>query len=78
MGVYELAPEFQITVTLEDGQLQLQATGQQKVPIFAESDSEFFLRVVDAQVTFVRDGTGAATSLILHQGGADQTARKIR
>ncbi len=78
VGVYELAPEFQITVTLEDGQLQLQATGQQKVPIFAESDSEFFLRVVDAQVTFVRDGTGAATSLILHQGGADQTARKIR
>lgn len=77
VGVYELTPEFRITVTLEEGQLHVQATGQQKFPIFAESETEFFLRVVDAQVTFVRDEAGEATALILHQGGADQTATKI-
>ena len=31
-----------------------QATGQQKVEVFPSSETEFFLKVVDAQITFVR------------------------
>lgn len=71
-GVYTLdaAPAFKLTVTLENGQLQVQATGQQKFPIFAESQSRFFYKVVDAQITFAPD------HLILHQAGANQKATK--
>ncbi|MEM7415105.1 MAG: serine hydrolase [Gemmatimonadota bacterium] len=76
VGEYELAPNFSIVVTMNDGALFVQATGQPQFPIFAESDTEFFLRVVDAQVTFVEED-GVVTSMILHQGGADQPARKI-
>ena len=76
-GVYQLAPSFTITVTVEDGALHVQATGQPRFPIFAESEDFFFLRVVDAQVTFTRTD-GVVTGLVLHQGGADQPARKIR
>lgn len=76
VGVYELVPEFRITVTLEEGSLHVQATGQPKFPVFAESESKFFLKVVDAQVTFVTEN-GEVTSLIMHQGGVDQTARKV-
>ena len=54
----------------------LQATGQPKFEIFAASDKEFFLKVVDAQITFVKDGQGNVAQLILHQGGADQPAKK--
>jgi len=76
VGVYELTPEFRLTLTLEDEGLHLQATGQAKLRIYPESDRDFFLRGVDAQVTFViEDGTTSA--LILHQNGVDQRARKV-
>ncbi len=78
VGVYELVPGFEMTVTLEDGQLHVQATGQPRFPVFAESETKFFLRVVDAQVTFVRDESGEVTQLILHQAGQNAPGRKIR
>ena len=43
--------------------------GQPNVPFHAQSPTEFFTDVVDAQITFVRDEPGPATSVILHQGG---------
>jgi len=72
VGEYELAPTFHIVVTREGAGLFIQATAQPKFPIFAESESEFFLKVVDAQITFSRDG------LILHQNGQNLPGRKIR
>jgi len=71
VGTYELAPEFSIVITLESGQLMEQATNQPKFPIFAESPTEFFLKVVDAQIEFVKNDKGEVTQLILHQGGRD-------
>jgi hypothetical protein len=78
VGVYQMTPEFLLTVTLEQDGLHVQATGQPKLPIFAESETRFFLRAVDAQLTFVRDDAGAVTALILHQGGRDQRAERVR
>jgi Tfp pilus assembly protein PilF len=37
----------------------------------------FFLKVVDAQIEFVKDASGAVTALVLHQGGRDQKAPRI-
>ena len=76
VGVYELAPTFKITVTLEESGLSVQATGQPKIPVFAESETRFFMKVVEAQVEFVVEA-GAVTAMILHQGGAAQRAAKI-
>jgi serine-type D-Ala-D-Ala carboxypeptidase/endopeptidase len=72
VGTYELAPTFHIAVTREKARLFVQATGQPRFPIFAESDSTFFLKVVDAQVTFSKDG------LVLHQNGRDLPARRLQ
>lgn len=74
VGTYALNPTFEIAIVLEGEQLMTQATNQPKFPIFAESENKFFLKVVDAQLEFVRDTKGAVTSLILHQGGRAQTA----
>lgn len=46
------------------------------IPLFPESERDFFLKVVDAQITFVTDNQGHATELILHQNG-DQSAKRI-
>jgi CubicO group peptidase (beta-lactamase class C family) len=69
VGEYELAPTFVMKVTLEDGALQTQATGQPKIPIYAMSEDTFFPKVVDAEIQFAKDASGAVTGLVLSQNG---------
>ena len=76
VGTYALSPDFSLVITLEGGQLMSQATGQGKFPLFAESDTKFFLKTIDAQVEFVKNDKGEVTGLILHQGGRDTNATK--
>lgn len=71
VGTYELAPNFQFVITLEGDHLVSQATGQSKIPIFPESETMFFPKVVDAEIEFVKNDKGEVTHLILHQGGRD-------
>ncbi|MGH9855824.1 MAG: hypothetical protein ACREBD_38810 [Blastocatellia bacterium] len=52
--------------------------GQPKAELFAESETKFFFKTVDAQVTFVKDDKGVVTHLILHEGRGARTANKIR
>ncbi len=78
VGDYLLVPGFVITITREGEQFFLQATGQPKFDLFAETQTDFFLKVVDAQITFVKDDKGQATQLVLHQNGVDQAAKKIK
>jgi len=63
-------------ITLENGQLMAQATGQSKFALFAESETRFFLKVVDAQIEFFRNDKGEVTHLVLHQGGHDTPGMK--
>ncbi|HKV93245.1 MAG TPA: serine hydrolase [Candidatus Angelobacter sp.] len=76
VGTYELAPEFSIAITLEGDHLMAQATNQRKNPLFAESETLFFLKVVDAQVEFVKNDKGEVTAMILHQNGHDTKGMK--
>jgi CubicO group peptidase (beta-lactamase class C family) len=76
-GRYELAPDFILTVSREGDHLFTQATGQLKFEVFPESDHDYFLKVIDAQITFITDSQGRASNLILHQGGVDQNAKRI-
>src|SRR5262249_15050437 len=55
--------------------LQAQLTGQPSFEVFPESETNFFYKFVDAQLTFVKGTDGKVTELILHQNG-DKTARK--
>jgi len=74
-GTYQLAPNVNISITLAGDQLLSQVSGQNKFPIFPESQTHFFFKVVDAQIDFGRDDQGAY--LVLRQGGQDQKARRI-
>ena len=71
VGTYRLAPNFRLAITLEDGQLVSQGTNQGKVPMFAESETMSFLKLVDAQIEFVKNEKGEVTNLVLHQNGRD-------
>jgi TolA-binding protein len=60
-GEYQLAPTFTITITSENGKLMAQATGQSKFELFPSSETDFYIKVVSAQVTFVKDASGNVT-----------------
>jgi D-alanyl-D-alanine-carboxypeptidase/D-alanyl-D-alanine-endopeptidase len=77
VGEYLLAPGVILKVARTGPRLSVQLTGQPALELFAEKEGEFFLKTVDAQVSFVKDASGAVSSAILHQNGRDQTARKV-
>ncbi len=77
VGRYELMPGFVLTVTREAEHLFAQATGQPRFEIYASGDHDFFLKAVDAQITFQTDDQGRATGLVLHQNGADRPGKRI-
>ncbi len=68
VGKYQLAPQFFISVSIEEGHLYAQATGQQKFELFAYDKDEFFLKVVDAQIKFNIENS-EVISLTLIQNG---------
>lgn len=73
-GVYDLAPTFSLTIAAVDGKLTVQATGQSAFEMLAEGSDAFFLRDIDARITFTRSDAGAVTGLILHQNGRNAPA----
>ena len=77
IGKYELMPNFILTVTKESQQMKAQATGQPAFDIFPKSENEFYLKVVNAQLTFNINDLGNVISVTLHQGDQDIEGKKI-
>jgi len=78
VGTYRLDGGVTLLVTLEDGALFVEHAREGRFPIFAESETEFFLRAANVQITFTRDESGAVDGLVLHQGGRDSLATRVR
>jgi beta-lactamase regulating signal transducer with metallopeptidase domain len=76
-GTYKMNENAVITVTRDGQRLLAQLTGQIPAEIYPESSTQFFYKVVDAQISFVGDAHAPATALVLHQNGADTTAPRI-
>jgi CubicO group peptidase (beta-lactamase class C family) len=76
VGMFELRKGFDLTVTLENGQLIIQATGEGKVPLYAETETKFFATVIPVGIEFVKDGQGKVTDLVLHRNEHDMKAPK--
>jgi len=79
IGTYQLAPSFFIEITVEGNQIYAQATNQPRIELFAESEDNFFLKVVAANVTFqIDETTKLPVSLILEQGGGKTKGMKVK
>ena len=72
IGDYALTPAITMTIAIDNGHLTAQLTGQGKNQIFAQTETLFFLKAVDAQIEFAAD----AGSLVLHQNGRDMKATR--
>ncbi len=54
-GMFQLRPGWILTITLEDGKLMTQATGEGKFPMRAETPTRFFVAAYQAAVIFKPD-----------------------
>ena len=78
VGKYELAPGFVLTVIKYESQLKVQATGQGENAIYPNSENVFYLKVVNAQLTFNSNEEGEVQSVTLLQGGMETTGKKMK
>jgi CubicO group peptidase (beta-lactamase class C family) len=76
-GNYELARDVVLTIRREGDRAFARVTGQGELEIFPESDYEYFVKGVDAQLSFVRDVALRVSGLVLRQGGRNMNARRI-
>jgi CubicO group peptidase (beta-lactamase class C family) len=76
-GDFELMPGFILTITVDGDRIFTQATGQSKVEIYPESETRFFLKVVEAVLDFVVDESGKCNKVVLHQGGQEIEGKRV-
>ena len=76
-GLYEFPNGIQITVTTKDKRLFAQAKGQPSGELFPQSELKYFLKLVNAQVEFIRNESGKITEMIVFQAGLEIKGEKI-
>jgi CubicO group peptidase (beta-lactamase class C family) len=72
-GVYEIDsdPKFSLDIRLENGQLVVHSPSRPKYQLFAESQNEFFAKVISTEFEFLRNDSGRVAHLVLHHGGEE-------
>lgn len=75
VGTYQIAPDLDVRITLEDGQLMSQLTEQHKLAVFPSSRSRFFTRT-NMELEFIPSPGGQIKEVLLHQANEDLTGRR--
>jgi uncharacterized protein DUF3471/copper type II ascorbate-dependent monooxygenase-like protein len=70
-----LGPKF--TIQREGDKLFFIASGQPRIQAFPESETKFFFKVVDAQVTFIKNDSGEVTELLFQMNNRNIRAKKV-
>jgi tetratricopeptide (TPR) repeat protein len=78
IGTYELIPGFQIEVTIDQDKIFGQVIGQPQFELFSKNETEFYLKVVDAQIVFSNNDEGEVDTLTLYQGGKVMPGKKLK
>jgi CubicO group peptidase (beta-lactamase class C family) len=76
-GQYELQPGFMIAISEENGQLFGQGTGQPRVQLTPNSETEFTVESIGAVITFDKNDEGNIHQLTLKQGGGEFKAPRM-
>ena len=75
VGRYELEPGYVLSITKDRDRLMVQAPEVPKYELIPESDTKFFVDVQEGWITFVKNGDGKVTHLMIQP--ADSKAKKI-
>ena len=75
-GVYQLRPDYRLTLTQVDGRLLLGAPGQPGVPLWTVGPDLFEAAALALEVAVKRDGE-TVSAITLRQGGDEREAARI-
>ncbi len=78
VGVYSVGEAMSFDITLGEEGLMMEPKGQRKVQIFPQSETKFFLTVVDATLQFQADEDGNITGLEYSQAGRKTQFKRIK
>jgi CubicO group peptidase (beta-lactamase class C family) len=78
-GRYDFDKKHHAYITLENGMLQMEAPqgGLPKSPLFAQDETNFYLKIIDARIEFVKDASGNISELIAHYNGKNEICKKV-
>lgn len=65
VGTYKHEDGFLLSIIKEDNRLFAKPDGQRKIELFPESKTEFFHKMIDVQITFIKDDFGKISRLVL-------------
>jgi CubicO group peptidase (beta-lactamase class C family) len=77
-GEYEIGPNFMLKISLVNGILQAEPTGQPKTELQPESEDTFYIAEADAELVFEKDASGKVTGAKLFQGKRINPIKKIK
>ncbi len=77
VGKYEISPDTLVTITRLGKYLMARVTGQIRSVIYPESETRFFYKYQEVQITFNVDDNGKAVSLTLHRNGKDSIGKRL-
>ncbi len=79
IGRYDFDKKHHVYITLENGTLQMEAPqgGLPKSPLFAQDETNFYLKIIDARIEFVKDAAGNITELISHYNDKIEVCKKV-
>lgn len=80
VGEYAFDKKHHAFITLENNTLQIEAPAGNlpKSPLFPKDETNFYLKIIDARIEFLKDAEGNITSLISHYNGKDEVSKKIK
>ena len=55
----------------------LKTHGVQRFPMFAESETKFFMKVWPLEIEFTKDASGKVSQAILYEGGSSFKASRL-
>lgn len=76
-GLYKFGPYSVMTIKLEGAQISGQLTGQQFIPYYPSSNTDFFAKLVKVRMNFVVNAQGRAVAIEFYQNDHHLTAPRI-
>ncbi len=76
-GIYQIRPDYVLTIKKQDEQLTVQGTGGRKYILYAESERLFFRRDTNFEIFFEINHVGDITKITIRDNGRELEGIKI-
>ena len=78
VGEYIYLSNRKLFIKMENNQLYSSDDNKAWIPMYAESESKFFMKVEDVSFTFIKNDDGKVTGFILHAEGIELPGEKVK